>query len=360
MLAVLLLLTGCRGERPANGGGGTGGASGTESPAEVVKRATNVEILHLRPQDFSVYKTYVGNLLPRERVEVRAELDGVVEAVSFDEGLGVQKGQILAKIATKRLGLRRDLARSNLRLAEANLTREKRLFKENLISRSQLDRARNQRDVAFYTLETAGLNLNKSVIRAPLAGLVKTRAVEPGEYVEKGQQVGEILDMVRMRVQFHVPERQIGGIREGMPAEVLVEATGGGRYPARVQTVGLQAGQRNRSFPVEVTLDNPGGVLRSGMLGRVRIETGKFSNAVLVPRYALLEREAGRAVFVVTGNTVEERPVKTGADQGGAVQIVSGLELQDVLVVRGQQNLVSGDAVRIRGERTQRAGVANP
>lgn len=334
--------------------------SAPAAPAAEPVPAVNVELMRLVPQSLTVRAHFVGNIAPWERVANRAEVEGLVEAVRVEAGDLVTKGQVLAEIDRAQLTVRRDLARSRLTLANADLTRNETLYAEQLISETNLEQSRNQREVARYALQVAELELQKSRVVAGANGVIKTRAAEPGEFVSKGSLLFEVLDMARMRVRFDVPEQQIGSIRQDMPAEVIVDALGGARIQGRVTTVGVEADLGSRSFPVEVALDNADLLLRAGMLARVGIETEFIKETLLVPRHALLEQEDGRIAYVVTGERAERRKVRTGADRDGSVQVLSGLSAGERLVVRGQRKLVPGNPIIVREERVQTPDLPTP
>jgi membrane fusion protein (multidrug efflux system) len=359
-------LAACGDDTSASGPTGAALTAPREEPAAAETAAApevpavNVELMRLIPQSLTVRANFVGNVAPWERVAYRAEVEGMVEAMRVDTGDTVARAQVLAEIDRAQLTLRRDLARSRLTLAAANLSRQEQLSAEQLISEATLKQSRNQRDVARYTLQVAELELQKSRVVAGTDGVIKTRAAEPGEFVSKGALLFEVLDMARMRVRFDVPEQQIGSIRRDMPAEVIVDALGGARLQGRVTTVGVEADSGSRSFPVEVVLDNPGRQLRAGMLARVGIETQRIAETLLVPRHALLEQVDGRIAYVVERDQAVQRKVRTGADRDGSVQVLSGLSAGERLVVRGQQKLIDGNPVVVRGENVQAPELPTP
>lgn len=311
-------------------------------------RGTYVEVMEVTPREFVLSATYIGHLLPRERVELRAELEGVVESATFAEGDAIQRGAVLVNVSTGQLKVRRDLARSELALAESNFQRDKRLHGKRLIPDSRLEQSRNRRDVAKYTLRLAEIELDKSAVKTPISGTVKTKAVEVGEFLNKGQLIAEILDISKVRALFHVPEREIRHLSPGMRVAVSFDALPGASHRGVVKTVGLEADRKSRTFPVEVELDNPQRRLLPGMLARVRVRLATHRRQVLVPRYAVLEREAGRAVFVARNGQAEERFIETGADAGEEIQVLNGLSFGDQLVVAGQQMLTDNEPIEIR------------
>ncbi len=359
LLLALSLAAGCNGS--GEGGAGEGGESGNSAAAAARDKpggrnpaigstgrpGTKVKVLTLAPQDFTIHTTYIGHLLPIERVTLRSEMEGMVERTDFDTGDAVAKGRVLVNISTRQLTLRRDLARSNHKLAEASYRRNVQLIEKELIPAAQLDVSRNERDVAKLNLELAELELRKSQVRSPIAGTVKSKSVRVGEYVSKGQELAEILDLSRLLAVIHVPEKEMRHVAPGKPASVTLDALPDNRFAGRVKTVGVEADLRNRSFEVEVELANTRGELRPGMLARVEIETGAYRQQLLIPRQAVLEREDRRIVFVAEDGRAVERTVETGVSRDGDVQVLSGLEPGQRLIVTGQHQVTPNSRIQV-------------
>lgn len=329
-----------------------GAATPERSPAQpAVGRnggRTPVEVVAVTPQDFTVRATYIGYLLPEQRVELRSEIEGVAERVLFDEGQRVKANQLLVNISTRELTVRRDQAKAQLRLARTTYRRQRSLHAKHLLPDAQLDQTRTQRDQALYALRLAELELAKSRVTSPLSGTVKTRGVDRGEFLNKGQFIAEILDVSKVRAQFNVPEREVRFLKPGRRVEVSFEALPGETDAGVVRLVGLEADTHTRTFPVEVTLDNAKGRLRPGMLARVRVALQHYKAQLMVPRFAILERERDRIVYVVEDGKAVERQIKTGGSSDGQVQVLGGLHPGDQVVVTGQQKLTPGEPVAPR------------
>lgn len=357
LLAALLLAGGCERKERVQGAmtneeqPASAAAQAPEPPppagvsAQTPRIRTAVEVMRLQPQDFTVSSTYIGHLLPRERVELRAEIEGVAERVLFEEGQQVGKEQLLVNISTEQLRVRRDQARADLELAQTDYDRQRSLHAKRLVPEAQLDQSRTRRDQARYALQLAEIELKKSFVTTPIAGTVKTKGVNRGEYLNKGQFIAEILDISGVKALVDVPEREVRYVRPGRKVDVAFEALPGESRTGEVSLVGLEADTKSRTFPVEVTLDNGDGHLRPGMLVRVHVALEQFHDQLLVPRHAILERETGRVVFVARDGTAEERPIVVGASSGEQVQVLKGLSAGENLVVTGQQKLTPGEPI---------------
>lgn len=356
VLGAALALGACKQEQEGQAAAEARAAATTEAatappakpkaPAAAPVRAV-VEVKTLQPRDFTLTGTYVGYLVPNERVELRSEIEGVAESVRFDESDDVKRGQLLAEVSTAQLRVRRDQAKADLALAESNFKRESTLHAQKLLPDSQMEQTRTRLDQARLALKLAQIELNKSRVRSPINGTVKTRGVDPGEFLNKGQLVAEVLDVSKVRALLNVPEREVRHITPGRPVTVTFEALPDLERTGAVRTIGLEADLKSRTFPVEVELDNADRRLRPGMLARASVALQHFRNQVLVPRYAILEREQGPVVFVARDGIAEERPIKVGAGADGEVQVLSGLEPGEKLVVTGFQKLIPGEPIEV-------------
>ena len=324
-----------------------GEASGKQSTS---KRNTNVRVVELIPQSIRQESTYVGNLQPNERVVLRSQMDGLVENVHISKGETVRKSQVLVNIATKELTVRLNLARANHKLAVTNLKRDLKLSKKNLISQAQLDQSRNQRDSAKFQEQLAEVNLKKSVVRSPIRGQVKSKDTEPGEFVRKGDRLVEILDLSQLLVEINVPERGVLKLKKGQSVEVELYAQNGRTLSGKIRTIGIEADTRNRTFPVEIEMDNPKESLRPGMLARVTINQGVLKKQLVVPRHAIIERDTGRVVFVVKNGKARLRRIEIGVSREERVQVTSGLKFGEQVIVEGHTKLTDKEAVNIKGD----------
>ena len=317
-------------------------AAASEAP-----KRTNVATLTLAPQKLQHRIEFVGKLLPNERVEVHNELAGVVEKIDFEEGDRIPQGKVLAHISTKELTVRRDMARADFELADANYARNLQLARKQLIAQTLLDQSRTQRQVAQYNWDLAEVQLKKSLVKAPINGVIKVRAVEPGEYLAVGKQVAEILDLSQMRVELDVPEQDIYKLSKGQTVQIELYAEPGKRYEGKIRRLGVEADPQTRSFTVEVQMDNPQQRFRAGMLARVNIDLGASDNQVVIPRHAIIERENERIVYVANQGKAQQRVIETGISEDNQVQVVSGLQLGEALIVEGHTRLVNNELINI-------------
>lgn len=327
----------------------------TQSAFAQGRAITNVETLVLIARQLQVHSTYVGHLKPSERVVIRAEAEGTIEKIYLDEGEPVKKGGNLVNISTERLSLNVKLAKANYELAESEYKTEKLLFDRQVSTAAKLDSLRTNRDVKSINLELAKLDLEKSKVKSPLVGVVKTRHIEVGTFVNRGQNLFEIMDISEVLAFIDIPEREMRFVTIAKPVSVRVDAIPGVVFNGKVKTLGLEADLKNRSFPAEIVLANPRRQLLPGMMARVEMVTLAVQSEVIIPRDSVLEREKSRMVFIEKNGKAIERPVILGTIIKDEVQVLSGLQSGDNLIITGQHFLTNEEQVNVVKKTKQKA-----
>ena len=311
------------------------------------KKKTNVRVQEVYLESLSIQSTYVGNLLPNQRLIMRSEIDGVIENIYFVEGEEIVINKKLVDISTKELSLKLKIALADSKLAESNLNRDEKLAKKNLIPNSQLDQTRTFAERALLNKELAKISLNKSLINSPLKGTVKTRFVKVGEFVRKGDRLAEILEVDRILVKVNIPEQEILQIKIGQKVDISLYILENKKFEGQVKKIGLEADASNRTFPVQIEVDNRERELRPGMLARVTFTQRVDKDQVVVPRHTIMERDTGRIVYVVDNGKAFQREVSIGISQREKVQILMGLNKGEQLVVEGHTKLTDGEEITI-------------
>ena len=311
------------------------------------KKKTNVRVHEVDLESLSIQSTYVGNLLPNQRLIMKSEIDGVIENIYFDEGEEIFQNKKLVDISTKELSLKLKIALADSKLAESNLNRDEELAKKNLIPNAKLDQTRTFAERASFNKELSKINLNKSLIKSPLKGTIKTRFVKVGEFVRKGDRLVEILDVDRILVKVNIPEQEILKIKIGQKVDIVLYILENKMIEGQVKKIGLEADSSNRTFPVEIEVDNSERELRPGMLARATFTQRVDQDQVVVPRHAIMERDMGRIVYVVDNDIAIQRKVAIGITQREKVQVIMGLSKGEKLVIEGHTKLTDGEEINI-------------
>jgi membrane fusion protein, multidrug efflux system len=351
-VSLLVVLTAC--------GSGAGGEMPSGGSADVPSRIVNVEVLDIAEEQFEDVIGITGVVEAERDVTVAAEESGVIRELYVTRGQRVRAGQPIARIDDSVLRAQYDQARSEAALARETFERQRRLWEDEQIgSEMNYLRAKYGAETAAASARVLAARLERTVVRAPIAGVIDARLVEIGSMVGPGTAVARLIDTDTLKVSGGVPERYAGDIRAGSSAAVMFDNLRGQEFAGRTRFVGSSVNEQNRTFAVEVTIPNTGGTLKPGMIARVRLARGASTSALLVPREAVLRVEHGYVVYTVQQQgdhaVAHASPVVPGAGAGNRVVIDAGLQPGDRIVVVGQQQLTHGDAVKI----VQRAGAGS-
>ncbi len=309
------------------------------------------------PHNVRVVEIVAGNLPEQlflsgpvravQATDVATEEAGVVRTIGKDKGDVVKRGQILIQLDRDLLAAEMKSAEATATLREYNEDRTRTLFDEDSASKQEALIAYTELEQARQTAAIARLRYERAAIKAPFDGVVAARHVEVGQLVSPGTVVARVVNPFVLELRGWLTERQVGGVSEGASAVVSLD---GYDQPIEgtVQFVGIEADPKNGKFPVEIRLPNEDLRVRAGVVGRARVVKAVHENILAVPRDALLLLPGEARVFVVRDDKAELRSVTLGVDQGLMVQITSGLEVGDRLVVRGQRDLNSGSPVIVQ------------
>ena len=320
--------------------------------AEPLSRVINVQVQEVAPGAFSEQIALTGTVQAARDVTVSAEEGGVVRELLVERGASVREGQPLVRIDDAVLRPQVDRARAEAALALEQWQRRKRLFEEDHVG-SELAylEARLTSEQATAQLKVLEERLARTVVRAPFDGVLEDRLVEIGAMVGPGSQVARILDVNPVKISAGVPERYATDVRPGAAVRVTFDALEGRTFEGRIGFVGASVNPRNRTFTVDFSVPNLGGVIKPEMIASVSLVRRTVDEALVLPQDAVVRLSDGQAVFVLTGDAgaevVEARMVTVGMSQDNYVTITSGLAAGDRVVVVGQHQLASGDRVRV-------------
>ncbi len=299
----------------------------------------------LTVRDSTITATYeaAGVAAPIRRATLSTKLMGNVVEVLVREGERVIRGQPLARTDIRDVEAKRSQADAGVAVAQAaygdaetQAGRYHALYADSAATRYQVDQVETSLARARAALETARASRREidalrgyGTLRAPFAGVVTRRYVDPGAFVAPGAPVVEVQDASRLRVSVSVPPRVAAGLRRGQELPVEIEgrsATGTveGMVPAAAGAV----------YTVNALVDNPGHEFLPGSAATLRIPDGS-RRAVLIPRDAMVVEGDLTGVRVPMGATAELRWIKTAPAGDGAVEVLAGLRAGDTIMLGG-------------------------
>ncbi|HUP22676.1 MAG TPA: efflux RND transporter periplasmic adaptor subunit [Thermoanaerobaculia bacterium] len=311
------------------GAGGGGGAGIPVEVAEVVRR------------DISDLLQTTGTLEAEQEVDVVARIAGPIVELRVEEGDRVRAGGLLARIDDRELRAQLEILRVAVDEARANHERAQASFEAQIISKETLDQTSARFESATAQIRGTEIQLGYTQVLAPFDGLVIERAVKLQEFVQNGVRLFRVSDFDPLLCPVQIPEKDLGRIRLGQSAYLTVEAFPGDRFAASVLRINPVV--ERGSGTVKVTLAVRGeGRLRPGMFASVHLRTDIHQDAVVIPKRALVLESIGDTVYVLEDGVARRREVSLGYDEADLVEVISGLQPGERVIVVGQDSVSEG------------------
>jgi membrane fusion protein (multidrug efflux system) len=342
----LVMLAGCSEAESSDGGGPGGGRP--PMPVEVATAFSDTVADAIRA---------TGEIEAVQSIDVQPEITGRLTAILAREGREVAAGAPLFKVddAELKAEVARLEAERDLALQALNRTRD--LIAQNASSEADLEQAEANARSAAARLELQQVRLERTVVRAPFAGLVGQRYVSVGDYVTTSTRLTTLQTVDPQRAVFRVPERYAERLRTGQEVTFSVAAVPDRQFVGQVDFIDPIVELPARTITVKARVSNRDRVLKPGMFIEVRLVTEVRPDAVVVPEDAILPLQGADYVWVISDDQASRRQVTLGVRVPGFVEILQGLETDEVVVVGGLERLVEGAPVSpIPVEREQTGG----
>lgn len=296
-------------------------------------RKVTVNVVVVKPQGLQNKIFSNGTLLSNEEVEIRSEITGKITQIYFTEGKNVKKGDLLVKIndAELQATLKKNKAKESL--AREQEFRYKQLIDKNLTSRQEYDGALSELNIVLADIEYTEAQIAKTEIRAPFDGVVGLRSVSVGSYISPQTKIATLQNTNPIKVDFAVPQKYFGLIKEGKQITVRIPASQK-EYSGKVFAVEPKIDLATRSVLVRGFVPN-NGELTPGAYVEINIVLEDLNNAVLVPSEAIVPDIKGEKVFIYKNGRAVEHYITSGIRDEKSIQVISGLNYGDTLIVSG-------------------------
>lgn len=334
------------------GGAQREGSAQAEEEAAGFTRVVNVEVAPVVPRPFTRLVRLTGVATAMRDVVVSAEESGVVRRIVRDKGTRIRAGQAILRLDDAILRAQVQTAAAQAAYADEVWARRKKLYEEDGVgSELAYHEAQYAAQQSRGNLQALEERLARTVVRAPIGGVLDARLVELGAMVAPGTPVARIVQADSVRIMAGVPERYALDLSAGASASVTFDVLPGEVFDGAIVYAGVTVDPDNRTFPIELTLPNPGGSIKPGMVASISVVQEQLADAIVVPRQALVAMEEGHLLFVAEESGGETfavgRRVRISMSQGNEAVLESGLAAGDRLIVVGQQGLTDGDRVRV-------------
>lgn len=361
------------------------------SSASLVEKP--VRVIKVSDENYQNVASYSGNIKPSQMVKLSTKISGVIDEYMVVEGQKVKKGDIILKLDDYEYGLGYDAAKAKansikleidskipsainqakakLDLVEKRYNDMKKLYEEGAVTKDNLDEAEtayisvknvyqealDARSIANENYKQAlankdlkETNYEDTVLRSPIDGVVLKTLFESGESIAPTYPAVVIGDVNSIEAELGVPDSVINSVYVGQKVNAYVYGIEKS-VSGEIIEVSALADTKTRTFPVKVRIDNEDSEMKAGMMAKIDIVLDE-KEGILVPLDSVLNLSEGSTVFVLNSDksTVEKKIVETGEIVDDKIEVISGLENNEELVIEGQYKLKDNDLVKVAGD----------
>jgi membrane fusion protein (multidrug efflux system) len=286
----------------------------------------------------------IGNAVANESAEITSKTVNTVTAIRFQEGQFVKRGAVLVEFDSAQA--RADLAAAEAALAESRsqYNRSQELLETKVLSQSQMDTLEATLKTNEAKVTAARARLEDTIIRAPFDGRIGFRRISVGGLVNPGTVISTLDDTSVMKLDFTVPQSYMFGLSPGLPITAQIAGVPNKSFTGRITTLDSRVDPVTRSIIVRAELPNKDGTLKPGMFMTAKISAAA-AQALLIPEGALVPEQGRTFVFVVKNGVAMKREVTIGHRRPGEVQVTTGLDVGERVVVEGTQKIRDGAPV---------------
>lgn len=310
-------------------------------------RIPNVKVQVLKTGLLEDKFTLIGTVDGWENVTISAEVVGKIELKSVDTGDTVKAGQELFRIDTEALQTRYEQAKAQARLAAQEYDRIQRLTNTGVSAHRERDSATANKDVAEADLRAMEIQLKKSVVQAPMDGVVAHVFSKQDEFTDVGKPLVNIVQLHKVKVRVGIPERDIPFFNAGDKVHVELDAIPNRMFEGSIHLIAPAADLITHTFEAEIAIDNPDQCLKPGMIARAHLVRKSYPDAIAVPIFSTALIDDKRFAFVEKDGKAELKQVEVGVIQGSNVHVTSGVAPGDHLIVVGQRDARPGEPVNV-------------
>lgn len=311
-------------------------------------RQTNVTIQVVTPDSLIQYSRLPATVHPWHDATISALESGVVWSLQKDLGDKVKRGDVLAELKLDVLEQMAIEAEANLKFQTYNFKHSQQLMSEGSISEQAHQNTEYDYKRALSNAKTIRTRLDFGRIRAPFHGRIAQRFIDKGQLVPQGGATFRLVQIDSVRIEAWVSENEIVDFAKGRQVTLTLDSFPNEVFQGTVGKMGTAADGNRRVFPIEVHLANFDERILPGMIGKLQILRQIYRQAVVAPREAILERETGPVAFVAINNKAYLRPLELGAAENDRVVVKKGLTFNDLLIVKGNRDLIDGDPILIQ------------
>jgi len=302
------------------------------------------------------YINTIGTLVPCDSVDIKSEVNARVDQIHFSDGSIVKKGDLLIQFDES-------LAQAEVREAEARYRKAKieyellnKLADRGAAAKIKKEQAYSDMQTISAQLNSAKVKLEKHKILAPFGGMIGIKHISVGQFIQSGMDLVKLVDNHPLKVDFTVAEVDIDKIYVSQEINVYVGGDAFQSYSAKISAIEPESDKVSHSFRVRAILDVPEEIamnsqtLKPGRFVKVRITVNDGEQGIIVPESAIEKSGNESVVYIVSDGMAIRRLVTPGMRKDGDVEIITGVNEGDLVIIKGKEGVSDGRAVKIRDE----------
>ncbi len=327
---------------------GCGAQDATEQETVVSRVPVNVETVEV--QDFDKMITLGGLTAAENTVHVIAKVSGMeqIKAVNVKVGDKVRAGQVLAQLDNETASINMSNAQLAYDKAYSDYENYKQLFDLGAVSQSDLNQLKMAYENASNTLRQAQMAMDYATVTAPISGTVTMVNANVGSYATASSPMFEIANVDTLEISAGINEQNVSKISIGQEVLLKVNSVSDEWFSGTITEISKVMNAQTKAYPITIAMNNKDDALVAGMYAEIQVVVDHVDDVLVVPVDAIVYKEAKPFAFIAQADgTVKEAALTLGINDGDNYVITEGLQAGDQVVVKGNGNLVSGEAITV-------------
>jgi membrane fusion protein (multidrug efflux system) len=311
------------------------------------KPPLTVTAIVVSSKDFSNAISLSGSIEANENVEIRSEVSGIVEKISFSEGTNVSKGQVLLKVNDIELRAQLSQAITKQKLASENERRAKLLLQKEAISQEEYEIASAEFISLKAQTQLIQAQIAKTTIRAPFSGKIGLRNISPGTYVTPTTLITKLVSSSQVKISFSIPEKYASEI-ENNAAILFTIPNNPQKFTAKIYAIEPEIETATRTLKIRAIADNSNGKLLPGTFATIELSLKNIKDAIVIPTEAVVPIQNGKVVYIANNGKAKEVKIETLARTSKDVVVTSGIKSGDTLLTSGVMALKDEADIKVK------------
>ena len=311
------------------------------------KPPLSVTAIVVSSKDFSNAISLSGSIEANENVEIRSEVSGIVEKISFSEGTQVSKGQVLLKVNDIELRAQLSQAITRQKLASENERRAKLLLEKEAISQEEYEIASAEFRSLKAQTQLIQAQIAKTTIRAPFSGKIGLRNISPGTYVTPTTLITKLVSSGQVKISFSIPEKYASEIESNSSITFTIP-NNPQKFSAKIYAIEPEIETTTRTLKIRAIADNSNGKLLPGTFATIELSLKNIKDAIVIPTEAVVPIQDGKVVYIANKKKKKEVKIETLARTSKDVVVTSGIKSGDTLLTSGVMSLKDEADIKVK------------